>query len=52
MQFFIRNRDAEARTEHAQLFIVQLFLLMRDVLAFAGFAEAVALDRLGQNDGR
>ena len=25
---------------------------MRDVAAFAGFAEAVALDRLGQDDGR
>ncbi len=34
-----------------QFIVIQLFLLVSDVLAFAGFAEAVALDGLGQNDG-
>ena len=38
--------------ELAQLLFVQLLLLMRDVAAFAGFAQAVALDRLGQDDRR
>ena len=36
----------------SQLVFIQLFLLMGDVLAFAGFAQSVALNRLGQNDGR
>ena len=35
-----------------QLFVVQLLLLVSDVLAFTGFAQSVALDGLGQNDGR
>ena len=42
----------ESLAELAQLFFVQLLLLMRDVPAFAGFAEAVALDGLGQDHGR
>ena len=45
------NRDSEARAEHAQLFFVELLLLVRDVFAFAGFAQSVALDGLGKNDG-
>src|ERR1700676_2432010 len=40
----IVQRNAEARAKYLKLFFVQLFLLVRDVLAFAGFAEAVALD--------
>ena len=36
----------------AQLVFVQLLLLVGDVLAFAGFAEAVALDRAREDDGR
>ena len=50
--FFIRQRNVEARAEFAQLFLVQLLLLVRDVAAFAGFAQAVAFDGLGQDDGR
>ena len=50
MQFIIRDGDAEARAEHLQLFLVQLFLLMRDVLAIARFAKAITLDRLCQDD--
>ncbi len=50
VQFVVGNRNAEARTEHLQLVFVQLLLLVRDVLAFTGFAEAVALNCLGQND--
>ena len=52
VQFFVGNRNAEARTEHAQFVVVQLLLLVGDVLAFAGFAQSVALDGLRQNDGR
>ena len=52
MQLVVGNRNSEARAEHLQLVFVQLFLLVGDVLAFASFAESVALDRLGQNDGR
>ena len=40
------------RAEFAQLLFVELLLLVRDVAAFAGFAQAVALDRLGQNHRR
>ena len=36
----------------AQLVFVQLLLLVRDVLAFARFAEAVALDRAREDDRR
>ena len=35
-----------------QVRFVELLLLVGDVLAFAGFAEAVALDRAGEDDGR
>ena len=48
----IRNRHVETRPELTQLFFIHFFLLVRDVAAFARFAEAVALDRLGQNHGR
>ena len=51
VQFLIGNGNSEARTEDAQLFFIQLFLLVSDVLAFAGLAQSVALDGLGQNDG-
>ena len=51
MQFIIGDGNSEARTEHLQLIVVQLFLLVGDVLAFAGLAQAVALDGFGQNDG-
>ncbi len=51
MQFVVRDRNSEARAEHAQLVVIQLFLLVGDVLAFAGFAQTVALDGLGQDDG-
>ena len=52
MQFVVGNRNPEARAEHLQLVVVQLLLLVGDVLAFASFAQAVAFDGLGQNDGR
>ena len=52
VQFFVGNGNSEARAEHAQLVFVQLLLLVRDVLAFASFAQAVAFDGLGQNDRR
>src|SRR6266581_1754108 len=46
----IVQRDAEARAKFPQLIFVELLLLMRDVLAFARFAEAIALDGARQND--
>ncbi len=48
----IGERNVEARAEDAELFFVELFLLVRDVFAFTSFAEAVALDRAGEDDGR
>ena len=48
----VRDRNAEARPERAQVGFVQLLLLVRDVLAFAGLAEAVALDRPHEHDRR
>jgi hypothetical protein len=48
--FFVADRNAEPSAELAQFFFVQFFLLMRDVAAFAGFAQAVAFDGLGQDN--
>ena len=48
----VGDRNAEPRAELAQLVFVQLLLLVRDVAAFAGLAQAVALDRLGEDDRR
>ena len=50
--FFIGQWNVEAAAKLAQLFFVHLFLLMRDIAAFAGFAQAVAFDRLRENDRR
>ena len=50
--FVVGNRNAEARTKLRQLVLVQFFLLMGDVLAFACFTQAVALDGVRQDDGR
>ena len=51
MQFVVGDWNTEARAEKLKLFFVQLLLLMRDVLAFSGFAQAVAFDGFRQNDG-
>jgi hypothetical protein len=48
----VRYRDAEPRSEVAQLLLVELFLLVGDVAALPGLAEAVALDGPGQDHGR
>ena len=48
----VGERNIEARAENPQLVFVELFLLVRDVLAFARFAEAVALDRARENHRR
>ena len=42
------NRVRNSRSS----FFVQLLLVVRDVAAFAGFAQAVALDRLGEDHRR
>ena len=47
-----RQVQFEAVRQVEQLILVQLLLLVGDVLAFAGFAQAIALDGLGQDDGR
>ncbi len=52
MQFAVGNRNAEARAEDLQLIVIQLFLLVRNVFAFARFAQSVAFDGLGENDRR
>ncbi len=38
--------------ELAQFLLVQFFLLVRDVAAFAGFAQSVTFDGLGQDHRR
>ncbi len=48
--FFVGDRNVEATAELAQLPLVQFLLLMGDVAAFAGFAQAVAFDGLGKNN--
>src|SRR5580692_5181876 len=52
IQFVIGNWNTKARAEHAQLFIVELLLLVRNVLAFAGFTQTVSLNSFGQHNGR
>ncbi len=49
---FVVERNAEARAKLAQLVFVQLFLLVRDVLAFAGFTQSVTFNSSRENDGR
>src|SRR5207247_8606272 len=44
--------NASAGAERTQLLFVHLLLLMRDVLAVAGFAEPVAFDRAREDHGR
>ncbi len=44
--------NAETRAKFLELFLVQLFLLMGDVLAFAGFAEAVTFNSARENNSR
>ena len=43
--------DVEAVAESPQLLLRHLLLLVRDVLALAGLAHAVALDGLGEDHG-
>src|SRR2546430_15410069 len=46
----VADRDVEPRAEFAKLLFVELFLLVRNVAALAGFAQAVAFHRLGEDD--
>ena len=48
----VSDRNVEAPAKFAQLLFVHFFLLMRDVAAFARFAEAVAFDSFCQNHRR
>src|SRR6185369_5344950 len=52
VQLFVWNRNSEARTEQRQLFVVDLLLLVRDVLAFAALAKSITFDGLCKNDRR
>src|ERR1039458_253454 len=50
--FFIADRHAKALAKLAQLLFVHLLLLVADVAALTGFAEAVSLDGLRENHRR
>ena len=52
VQLFVGQRDVEAVAERLQGVLADLLGLMGDHLPFAGFAHAVALDGLGEDDGR
>ncbi len=47
----VRHRDPEPGTERSQLLVVHLLLLMGDVLALSRFAEPIAFDGPGDDDG-
>src|SRR5208283_2113883 len=48
----VAKGNAKARAELAEFFFVELLLLVRDVLAFAGFTKTVTFNRAGKNDRR
>ena len=52
LQLLVRNRNREPVAKLPKRLLVHLLGLMRDHLAFAGFTHAVALDGLGEDDGR
>ena len=49
---FVSNGNVESGAEFTQLLFVHFLLLVRNVAAFAGFAQSVALDGLGKDDRR
>src|SRR5262249_6477736 len=51
-ELFVRELDREPLAEGLELVLVQLLLLVRDVLAFTSFPEAVALHRAREDDCR
>jgi hypothetical protein len=51
-QLVVRYRQFETVAEAADLLLVHLLLLVRNVHGFAGIAHAEALDGLGQDQGR
>jgi hypothetical protein len=51
-QLVVRHRQFETIAEAANLLLVHLLLLVRNVHRFAGVAHAEALDGLGQDQGR
>ena len=48
----VADRNVETPAELAEFLLVHFFLLVRNVFAFARFAEAVAFDRFRQNHRR
>ena len=52
LEVLVLDRDVPAIAELLEDLEAHLLLLVRDVLALAGQAHAVALDRLGQDHGR
>src|SRR6202042_1859815 len=51
-EFVVGERNLEAVAERLQRVVADLLRLVGDHLTFAGLAHAVALDGLGENDGR
>ena len=52
VEVLVRDRNSEAGAEGQQFLVVQFLLAVGDVAALAGLAQAVALDRLGQDHRR
>ena len=52
LQLLVRNRNREPVAKLPKRLLVHLLGLMRDHLAFAGFAHPIALDGLGEDDRR
>ena len=50
LHLLVGHRQVEAVAELLQRVLAHLLLLVGDVLALAGLAHAVALDRLGEDD--
>ncbi len=50
-QLLVTDRNVEAIAEGLYRRVVELLLLVGDVDRLTGFAHAIALHRLGENDG-
>src|ERR1700722_14238435 len=48
----IGDRNFKAPAKFAQLFFIHLLLLVRNIAAFPGFAQAVAFDGVSKDDSR
>src|ERR1700722_14451646 len=48
----IGDRNFKAHAKFAQLFFIHLLLLVRNIAAFSGYAQAVAFDVVSNDDSR